>query len=81
LKGFRFVSFGADGQENPIDDKDIEDAIAVVLRAQGVPLNRASGGFVTITGGPIALAVVHQLSTLPRYRGIRIDAIESDEIH
>lgn len=78
MKGYRFVSFGADGQENPIPDRDVEDAWKVVQNAGGTPLNRLNGGYVTITGGPTVLNVVRQLSTLPQYHNIRIDAIETD---
>lgn len=82
MKGWGFVYFDHQGAEHPLPKKDVDWAIAEYEKHRGAKivslgterLRRRLQQVPQDLRGPMAL--IHILSALPTYYGLRIEAIE-----
>lgn len=75
-KTFKFVRVFESGEEVELPLEDVLEAIDAAKLAGGLTLTNTVTGAKTTMEAEEVFSIINQLGTMPKYRGVRLDAIE-----
>lgn len=75
-KTFKFVRVFETGEEVELPLEDVLEAIDSASTEGGMTLTNGTNGAKTTMEATEVLSIINQLSRMPKYTGMRLDAIE-----